>query len=482
MAYDKDIPDVLQLLRLGTDPDGTTIARYAIDGDYYPRYCIMEALDDVDPMDIHGAIEETMHLILDNGGTPDDLRTAMGIVPESDIDPDIIESGEYVPVDLGYCLGGLLMSFDELASDEIDPSDSEGAILNRRQADNVKTAFNNLPESLRLPAAKVLSQDGMRDCTEWQAFQICKAFEAGIDGDAIGTLIANPDLNHAQMRELRLIAEQTGIAAPDASPYNQGILKALASGEFDAEHLRHARGLMNTADYMCVALPTDWLKLDSRQMDAVRHALLSDVPKDALEAYADGSYSTDHMNVLTTALVEGMEKPGIERLMNPDLSMGQVWGFYSAITSGRFTDEQLDLLCDPTEPADVMNAMRMGMDLGLDNQTVTRFADGTFKSGQMESLYLAAGDKDLTPEMLEVIADASLTPEQMTALKIGFQQGGSVADVQAEKKAMPRHEATKSDAFKTGGVKDAAKKSREASAQLGSEGRGGKPIEREELE
>lgn len=482
MAYNKNIPDVLQLLRLGTDLDGTTIARYAIDGDYSHRYCIMDALDDVDTMDIHGAIEETMHLILDNGGTPDDLRTAMGLVPEADIDPDIIESGEYVPVDLGYCLDGQLMSFDELTSDEIDPFDSEGAILDRRQADNVQTAFNNLPESLRLPAAKVLSQDGMRDCTEWQAFEVCKSFENGIDGDTIGEFIANPDLNHGQMRELRFIAEQTGTAAPDASPYERDIFKTLASGGFDAEHLRHARGLMNTARALGVTFPPDWLKLGSRQMDAVRHALLSDVPKDALEGYADGSYSAEHMNVITTALVDGMEKPGIERLMNHDISMEQVWAFHSAITSGRFTDEQLDLLCDPTEPADVMNAMRMGMDLGLDNQTVTRFADGTFKSGQMESIYRAASDKDLTPEMLEVIADASLTPEQMTELKIGFQQGGSVADVQAEKKAMPRHEAAKSDALKTGGVKDAAKKSREASAQLGSKGRGGKPIEREELE
>ena len=42
MAYDKNIPDVLQLLRLDLS-DGnydvlmdTTIARYSIDGDYFP--------------------------------------------------------------------------------------------------------------------------------------------------------------------------------------------------------------------------------------------------------------------------------------------------------------------------------------------------------------------------------------------------------------------------------------------------------------
>lgn len=87
MAYDKNIPDVLQLLRLDlgnvdyTVPSDTTIARYAIDGDYFPRYCIADVADDADTMDIRGAIEETMHAILDYGGTADDLRTAMGLVP-----------------------------------------------------------------------------------------------------------------------------------------------------------------------------------------------------------------------------------------------------------------------------------------------------------------------------------------------------------------------------------------------------------------
>lgn len=67
MAYDKNIPDVLQLLRLDlgnvdyTVPSDTTIARYSIDGDYFPRYCLVDVADDADTMDVLGAIEETMH-------------------------------------------------------------------------------------------------------------------------------------------------------------------------------------------------------------------------------------------------------------------------------------------------------------------------------------------------------------------------------------------------------------------------------------
>lgn len=486
MAYDKNIPDVLQLLRLDlgnvdyTVPSDTTIARYTIDGDYFPRYCIADVADDADTMDIQGAIEETMHAILDYGGTPDDLRTAMGLVPEAEIDPDIIESGEYAPIDLGYCLDGQLTVFEVLDIVECDIKNA----LSGHQIENVMTALNNLPVNLRLPAAKALSQG---DFTEWQAYQICKAFEAGIEEDTISRLIANPDLNHGQMRELRRIAEQMNLTSPDVSPYTKDMFKTLASGEYDVEKLHHTHGLMKAAKAKEISFDRDWLKLNSDQMNALQYGLISDVPMDVLADYTDGSYSADQMNALNIALIEGMEKQDIERLMNPDLSIEQVWGFYQVISGGRFTNEQLDILCDPTRPVAVMEAMCTGLTFGVDAQTVLRLADGSFAPEQMESLYLAAGDKDITPEMLDVIADASLKPEQMDALKISFQQGGSISDVEAEKKSMPRSvkyagQAGKADAIRSTKLHETAKESREASAQLGSESHGDKAVEREELE
>lgn len=486
MAYDKNIPDVLQLLRLDlgnvdyTVPSDTTIARYTIDGDYFPRYCIADVADDADTMDIQGAIEETMHAILDYGGTPDDLRTAMGLVPEAEIDPDIIESGEYAPIDLGYCLDGQLTGFEVLDIVECDIKNA----LSGHQIENVMTALNNLPVNLRLPAAKALSQG---DFTEWQAYQICKAFEAGIEEDTISRLIANPDLNHGQMRELRRIAEQMNLTSPDVSPYTKDMFKTLASGEYDVEKLHHTHGLMKAAKAKEISFDRDWLKLNSDQMNALQYGLISDVPMDVLADYTDGSYSADQTNALNIALIEGMEKQDIERLMNPDLSIEQVWGFYQVISGGRFTNEQLDILCDPTRPVAVMEAMCTGLTFGVDAQTVLRLADGSFAPEQMESLYLAAGDKDITPEMLDVIADASLKPEQMDALKISFQQGGSISDVEAEKKSMPRSvkyagQAGKADAIRSTKLHETAKESREASAQLGSESHGDKAVEREELE
>lgn len=336
-----------------------------------------------------------------------------GLVPEAEIDSDIIESGEYVPVDLGYCLDGQLTGFEVLPLDECDIKD----VLNGHQIENVMTAFNNLPVNLRLPAAKVLSQDVEQDFTEWQAYQICKAFEAGIEEDTIYRLIANPDLNHGQMRELRRIAEQMGLTSPDVSPYTKDMFKTLASGGYDVEKLRQTHGLMKAAKEKEISFDRDWLKLDSDQMNAVRYGLISDVPMDVLADYTDGSYSADHMTALNIALIEGMEKPSIERLTNPDLSIEQVWAFYQAITGGRFTEEQLDILCDPTRPVAVMEAMRTGLTFGVDAQTVLRLADGSFAPEQMESLYLAAAIRTSRPRCLMSSPMRASSPSRWTRSK-----------------------------------------------------------------
>lgn len=430
MPYDENIPIELQLLRLGSDIDGTAIARYSIEGDYWPRYCIMDALDDVDTMDISGAIEETLHSILDNGGTQDDVRRIMGLVPESEIDPDTLESGEYTSIDLGLCLDGALLSFNELVSSEIDPHDA----LSDQQIENIQTAFNNLASEKHLPASKLMSQHSF---TGWQAYQVCKAFESGLDSDTID-LIANPELNHAQMRELRLIAERTPFADPHGSPYNYDIFKTLATGEMDAGKLHAARNLMQFADFGGIPFDREWLHLDPEQARALAYAIRDDVPIDALEGYASGKYPAHLMEAIRMALNEGAEQQDIARLLNPALSEEQAWNFCSVICSGRFSPEQMD------------------------------------------AIYITAGDESLTPEMLDVIADPSLDPDSMTALKVSFQQGATIADVQHEKQGMQG--SIKEDAVKSGTLHDVARESRDASARLGSDDHESKAPEREELE
>ena len=281
---------------------------------------------------------------------------------------------------------------------------------------------------------------------------------------------------------LRLNAEVMDLTSPDASPYYKETFEVLASEKPDSEKLFMAKCLMSTAKSKDIAIDPVWLCLDSEQIWQVRRGILDGVPMDTLAMYTDGSYSPYHMHVLNDRIADGMGKSGIERLMTPELSDEQVMQFALIIESGHFTEQQLDMLCDPYRPLADMQVMRTALANGVDEPTVLRFADGRFSPEQMEALYLAAGDKDITPEMLDVIADPSLSPEQMTDLKISFQQGGTVTEVQSEKKSMPRHEASKGDTSKSGSVHDAAKESRDASAQLGSESHDDKAVEREELE
>lgn len=76
--YDKRIPEKLQLLRiaLGGKDDLGIFAYYPSTQQTnfaFPSFCLAPATDAPDTMDIQGAIEQTMHDLLDYGATADDL-------------------------------------------------------------------------------------------------------------------------------------------------------------------------------------------------------------------------------------------------------------------------------------------------------------------------------------------------------------------------------------------------------------------------
>lgn len=59
--------------------------------------------------DISGALEETLHRILDNGGTEDDVYRIMGAkIPMDEELSELDEFKEYINIDLGYILPGLI--------------------------------------------------------------------------------------------------------------------------------------------------------------------------------------------------------------------------------------------------------------------------------------------------------------------------------------------------------------------------------------
>ena len=92
------------------DEDVCTIA---LVGDYVPRYVLMRH----GSTDLGGAIEETLHRILDASGDDDDVYYWLGAVPEELVaDKEDEESVHYI--DLGYVLPGQILSSTPLPMTE----------------------------------------------------------------------------------------------------------------------------------------------------------------------------------------------------------------------------------------------------------------------------------------------------------------------------------------------------------------------------
>lgn len=77
---------------------------------FITRQCIMRKDND----DIYNALEDTLHRILEAGGTAEDVYAIMGAeIPTEEEWFELEEYDEYIPIDLGYVLPGLIDSFEK---------------------------------------------------------------------------------------------------------------------------------------------------------------------------------------------------------------------------------------------------------------------------------------------------------------------------------------------------------------------------------
>lgn len=154
--YDDRIPERLQLLRVGLGgKDELGVFLYSISGDYYPSFCLAPATDDPETMDVAGAIEQTLHDLLDYGGTDKDVRAILGLVPHEELDEETLEGNEYTDIDLGWCIDGQLLSFERM-----DPEASDvHAILTDRQVQHIEEWFDALPADECLAKADAVAHD-----------------------------------------------------------------------------------------------------------------------------------------------------------------------------------------------------------------------------------------------------------------------------------------------------------------------------------
>lgn len=87
--------------------EGEIIAEYIHAASYGVYQCITTPGN----TDIGGALEDTLHRILENGGTEEDVREIMGAVIPTEESLEELEEATYL--DLGYLIPGPLLSFTE---------------------------------------------------------------------------------------------------------------------------------------------------------------------------------------------------------------------------------------------------------------------------------------------------------------------------------------------------------------------------------
>lgn len=91
--------------------DGEVVATYHLHNEYWQRNAITEKGN----TDISGALEDTLHRILETGGTDEDVQRIMGAkIPTETERKELEEFDEYTEIDLGYVLPGLIDIWEEV--------------------------------------------------------------------------------------------------------------------------------------------------------------------------------------------------------------------------------------------------------------------------------------------------------------------------------------------------------------------------------
>lgn len=417
----RQIPDSFNVLRLLMDYEYNDFRIGIYDVDAYntnfvnPLFCICDELG-TPSGDIVDILEDTLHEIIQYGGTPETVREIMGLVreedlAENDLDPNSPDF-EGIHIDLGYYLPCGINSF------EVAPADFAALDEVFTHAQRTIAATADYYDLDILSTTALLSHD----FTDWQASQIARAFRDGIDFGTI-KLIADPKYNHAQMRELfKLAKDLEAMNANDAFGY--GIAKDMSATK-PAEWMREVRLLITQhGDEGLIDLP--WQELSIGQIAAVRATLDCDIPIEQVKLFAKREYNSLNMELIGRAMLRGMDKPYLNYLLDPTFDPVQLAEVMDILTptalSSMPTNEQLDYIVKPEYSAHRMGVLRNAfMILGLDIETVDRYNNGKFTPGQMATIYGCLVDPDMFSDaQIEQIANPALTEDEMLDLKHDF--------------------------------------------------------------
>lgn len=126
-----------------------------------PFFAISEG-NEPENEDVAGVLEESLHTILGAGGTPEDVSRIMGLVKESELEPDSYEMESHTSIDLGYCVPGSISSYEAVPesiikaiSHDSRPQDRQASLKSiAKESRDASAMLSDRPEPAGRESAK----------------------------------------------------------------------------------------------------------------------------------------------------------------------------------------------------------------------------------------------------------------------------------------------------------------------------------------
>lgn len=418
-----------------------------------PCFAFGERTSNPEMEDVSGAIENTLHELLDSGATPEDVYRIMGLVKESELSPETKEADSYLPIDLGYCIDGNIVSYEAVPEsvatvpENVDyPRYAEAMEshvplpiatqiakhdFSHRQADILMEAARNphvSPETLETIADKTLSSGKMRGLLDIASVgknpldfhnmdeQTLKAavsvlFHGGKD-------LPVTELDLAQLRSVDLALMD---GASPAEAMRAAEKSASAEPEVPAASLASEADAMRLTEH----------EYNGFQANAIIAAALNPaVGEDVLDALATPKYTAAQMTAIAKIAIRGGD---FARFLDPQMDARRMEAAYLVVAHGGS-----DLPVEHLSRSQLLTINNILLRGHIPYETVRAIAKPAFTPESMEVIAAAmenarhdpyTGEHSLTEAQVARIMNPEYRPEQQIALLTAMRGQTPVADL-----------------------------------------------------
>lgn len=369
--------------------------------------------------DVSGAIENTLHELLDSGATPEDVYRIMGLVKESELSPETKEADSYLPIDLGYCIDGNIVSYEAVP---------ESVATVPENVDYPRYA-EAMESHVPLPIA---TQIATHDFSHRQADILMEAARSPhVSSETLETIASRRRRmpRHARKRQMAPCdkavswAERRTPMTPDGKTFDPETVtdKQLVQYEQAID-----RGLTE-ADAMRLTEH----EYNGFQANAIIAAALNPaVGENVLDALATPKYTAAQMTAIAKIAIRGGD---FARFLDPQMDARRMEAAYLVVAHGG-SDLPVELL-SRSQLLTINNILLRGL---IPYETVRAIAKPAFTPESMEVIAAAmenarhdpyTGEHSLTEAQVARIMNPEYRPEQQIALLTAMRGQTPVADL-----------------------------------------------------